>query len=98
MFNFYYDTSDNDQSKNNLIYDKFNVSNVPHDFLCDIDILSSVNSAITDLEGSLRTQKDIDVAFNGWCDLVKAEMYAKLPCEPVMSGVNNKKRRHGKPW
>ena len=81
-----------------MICDKFNVTNVPHDFLSDIYILSSVNTAIADLEGSLRTQDDIDVAFNGWCNLVKGEMYAKLPCKPVMSGLQNKKRRPGKPW
>ena len=63
-----------------------------------ISILSSVNTAIADLEGSLHTQADIDVAFNGWCNLVKGEMYAKLPCKPVISGVKNKKRRPGKPW
>ena len=95
---FYDDASDNKESETNLICDKFNVTNVPPDFLCDIDILSSVNTAIADLEGSLRSQEDIDVAFNGWCNLVKGEMYAKLPSNPVMSGLQNKKRRPGKPW
>ena len=66
--------------------------------MCDINTLSSVSTAIADLEGSLRTQGDIDVAFNCWCNLVKGEMYAKLPCKPVMSGLHNKKRRPGKPW
>ena len=95
---FNYNKNDCQSPKIGLVCDKFNVTNVPHDFLSDVSVLSSVNTAIADLEGSLRTQDDIDVAFNGWCDLVKGEMYARLPCKPVMAGVNNKKRRHGKPW
>ena len=72
-----------------LICDKFNVTNIPLDFLSNTDILSSVNTTIADLEDSCRTQSDIDVTYNGWCDLVKDEMYAKLPCKPVMSGLRN---------
>ena len=89
--NFYYDKTDNEPSEVESICDKFNVSNIPHIFLSDIDILSSVNTAIADLEGSLRTQDDIDIAFNGWCNIVKGEMYDKLPCKSVMFGLQNKR-------
>ena len=97
-FDFYYDKKDYEPSQVELICKKFNVTNVPHDFLSDINILSSVNTTIVDLEGSYRTQADIDVAYTGYCNLVKDEMDYRLPCKPVMSGLRNKKRRPGKPW
>ena len=79
-------------------YDKFDVHSMPNDFLTRTDILTNVNAAIADLEGSLRSQTDIDVAFKGWCDIVTHEMYDRLPFRSVCCGVNNKKRHTGKPW
>ena len=79
-------------------YDKFDVNSIPHDFMTNDNILTNVNTAIADLEGSLRSQTDIDLAFNGWCELVKNEMYNRLPFRSVCSGTDNKKRRPGKPW
>ena len=79
-------------------YDKFDVHSIPNDFLTSNVILTKVNAAIADLEGSLRSQTDIDVAFGGWCDIVNHEMYDRLPFRSVCCGVNNKKRRPGKPW
>ena len=77
---------------------KFDVKSVPAMFLTDLDIIDKVNSAIADLEGSLRSQTDIDIAFTGWCDTVTQEMSDRLPSRSVHCGVNNKKRRTKKPW
>ena len=68
-------------------YDKFDVYSIPNDFMANIDILTSVNAAIADLEGSLRSQTDIDIAFNGWCKTVNDEMYNRLPFRAVHCGV-----------
>ncbi len=53
---------------------------------------------VTHVEGSLRMQNDIDVAYDGWCDIVRGEMYGSLPYKSATVGVRNKKRRPGKPW
>ncbi len=55
-----------------------------------------MNETIADLERSYRTQGDIDVAFDGWCVLVRNQMYEQLPYTSVTVGINNKKRRPGK--
>ena len=70
---------------------KVDVKSIPDMFLLDEDILNNVNSAIADLEGSLRSQTDIDIAFTGWCDTVYQEMSNRLPSRSVHGGVNNKK-------
>ena len=62
------------------------------------EVLDVVNIAIADLEGSLQYQSDIDTAFSGWCNIVREEMYGRLPYRSVGCSVNNKRRRIGKPW
>ena len=41
--------------------------------------VSEINKVIERFEHGMRLQADIDIAYNGLCDIVKAEMYNKLP-------------------
>ena len=80
-------------------YDKFDVSDVPSSFLSNPSTLFKINSAIASLEGSLRSQTDIDAVYETFCGLVRDEMYTELPYKRIKAGMTcNKKRRIGKPW
>lgn len=66
-------------------FDKFNLGKVPDLFLSDDSIISKVNDHILRLEQGLRLrlQSDIDTAYDGWCDLVRIEMYDKLSYKTI---------------
>ena len=54
---------------------------------------------IDNLEQGVRTQADLDIAYTGWCDIVKSEMYYKLPHKTIDPNMKcNKKFKHRKPW
>jgi hypothetical protein len=63
--------------------------------------LAEINNVIERLEQGMRLQADLDIAYNGWCDIVKAEMYNKLSfktvkpyqCKPILN-----KNKKCKPW
>ena len=61
----------NEECLNTTSYDKFDVSNVPNTFLPNQNVLHLVNEIIIVLESSLRTQTDVDVAYDYWCGLVR---------------------------
>ena len=61
--------------------------------MLDVEVLDKVNYAIADLEGSLRSQTNIDIAFTGWYDTVQQEMHKRLPSRSAHCGVNNRKGR-----
>ena len=77
---------------------KFDVTNVPNDFMLDAETLYNVNQAIDKLERGFQTQSDLDDVYNDWCCIVKSSMYNNLTSRVIISGLNNKKRRPGKPW
>ena len=66
-----------------------------------VALLHEVNFIMDKLEGSLRTQTDIDNAYEDLCKIIKAEMQKKLSCKRInidSSNISNKCRRVGKPW
>ena len=78
--------------------DKFDLTSVPPSFLSRPDVLHKINMAIVSLEGSYRTQNDLDSVYDSWCSFIRDQMYAEVPYKRVQVGVNNKKRRFGKAW
>jgi len=40
--------------------------------------ITEINALVNQLEQGMRTQSDTGIAYNGWCNLVKSEMYDKL--------------------
>jgi len=80
-------------------FDKFELNNLPDYFLADNSTLTAVNSLIDTLEQGFRTQSELDTAYNGWCDIIKHDMYSKLPFKTVTPGASSSKRyRKGKQW
>ncbi|XP_060597913.1 uncharacterized protein LOC132751716 [Ruditapes philippinarum] len=81
-------------------YDKFDRSYFSNYFLCNSDILSEVNSTIDTLEQGMRTQNDVNIAYDKWCEIVKNAMYENVPYKSIKigPGTGSKKRRPGKPW
>ena len=96
--NFINTCTQNEECLNTTSYDKFDVSNVPYTFLSNKNVLHLVNETIIVLESTLRTQTDVDVAYDNWCGLVRDQMYNTLPYQTVKSGTRNKKRKMAKPW
>ena len=53
------------------------------------------------LESDVKSQNDLDYAYNEFSTLLKQEMTQKLECKTVkvhFSGTNNKRRKISKPW
>ena len=62
--------------------------------------ITEINALVNQLEQGMRTQSDTDIAYNGWCNLVKSEMYDKLSYKTVHldSKYVNKRNKSSKPW
>ena len=76
---------DNDGAFCSTYFDKFDVPSVPSTFLSDQNTLLMVNEAINSLESSLRTQSDVDTAYEDWCGVLRKQMY--LPYRTVLIGA-----------
>ena len=79
-------------------FDKFDLTAATDSFLSAPGILQKINTAIVSLEGSFRTQTDIDIVYDNWCSIIRDQMYTELPYKRIQVGVSNKKRRFSKPW
>ena len=78
---------------------RFDLANIPENFLIDDLTLSCVNDTITKLESSMRTQSDIDTVYNDWCNILKNHMLKSIPHKTVKRcSTNNKPHRPAKPW
>ncbi len=77
---------------------KFDVSNIPVDFLTGDDINQQVHNYVFELERGLRTQNDIDNCYSKLCDVINHEMSDKLRKKRIATdGISsNKRRRTGK--
>ena len=72
-------------------FNKFDVTNVPNDFMMDNETLQIVNNTISKLECSFRTQSDVNDIYTDWCNIIHQNMSNRLPCKIVQFGCNNKK-------
>lgn len=104
MWNTNYETNVN-ISKSNTIsidasssFDKFELRNIPNDFLNSHDTTEQINTVIEKLESGINTQTDIDNIYLDWCNIVKDNMYSKLSYKTVNISSSHRKRRAGKPW
>ena len=63
-------------------------------------MLRDINKTIDSLEQGMRTQKDIDSAFDDWCNIVKSSMYSNIPYKTIVSDKSycSKKHRQNKLW
>ena len=78
---------------------RFDLANIPENFLIDDLTLSCVNDTITKLESSMRTQSDIDTIYNDWCNILKNHMLKSIPHKTVKRcSTNDKPHRPAKPW
>ena len=93
-----FENSEDETFGNEQTFDKFDLSTVSTDFLSGTNDLFRVSQAVAKLEQSFRTQRDIDAAFNDWCGIIKEKMYERLPYKTIKIGVDNKRRKIGKPW
>ena len=64
----------------------------------DPEGLLRVNNIIDKLDQSLKTQGDIDMVYDEWCDFIRDEMYTSIPHKTIRAGIKSKKFRPGKPW
>jgi hypothetical protein len=79
---------------------RFNVKNIPHDFMQGTQWINQINVLITKLEHDQDTATTCDLIYTKFCDAVKEEMFLKLRhwhTSPLNSS-KNKKRKPNKPW
>ncbi|MES9880125.1 MAG: reverse transcriptase family protein [Sedimenticola sp.] len=85
------------ESSDNFV--KYDVSSIPGDFLGSNDVIANLHAAVYELETGLRTQSELDNAYEKLCSQIRQEMNLKLPHKSISaSSTSNKKRRVGKPW
>ena len=91
-------SSKNTVSKNQSI--KYDVSNIQDNFLQEPEIVSDLHNTVFNLEASLRTQHNINNAYNSLCNNIKKEMSENLnKCKvKIGNASSNKRRKIGKPW
>ena len=79
---------------------KYDVRNIPNDFLADESTNDKLTHVIDELESSVQNQHNIDKAYDDFCSSVKHSMGEKLNNKviKVEFGCSNKKRRVKKPW
>ncbi|CAG2195601.1 unnamed protein product [Mytilus edulis] len=78
---------------------KYDIQNIPQDFLLNSEAIRDLNKLILDLENSNKSQVDLDQMYCEFVKVVKSEMSSKLSCKTyITDGFNNKRRRCKKPW
>ena len=94
--NAYCDSSFNSQDR---YFKKFDLSQIPQDFLSDPECLGQVNVLIDKLEHSLQLQDDVDRFYDEWISVVEDNMYDKVPYKSIpFAHISNKKRKPAKQW
>lgn len=59
---------------NGLYVTKYNVSNVPNDFLCNADSVHLLNETVRKIEHNLETERDVSSAYDSFKSLIISEM------------------------
>jgi len=90
-----------DQSHVNS-FDKFELKNVPQDFMNNESVLIEINKLIDTLETNAIDTHNIDDVYTSWCNIVKDNMYDNIPYRTIRTRSSNisnfKKFRGNKPW
>ncbi|CAG2253657.1 unnamed protein product [Mytilus edulis] len=89
------------QPKNNRkTKTKYDIKNIPEDWLSSEAALNDINIIIQNLEISNVTQDKINNMYDAFVNVIKTEMSTKLSSKVIVlsDGVNNKRRRCKKPW
>ena len=58
---------------------KFNLNQIPENFLLTPDVLQKVQDSAAFLEEGTQTQSDIDNIYSDWCKLIQDHMYKSIP-------------------
>jgi len=74
----------------NVYYDKFDLKNVPDDFLQKNHVVTLLHDIVLKLEQSYRIQTDIDSAYMDICTIIKDEMYEKISHKKCMYNLVEK--------
>jgi hypothetical protein len=61
-----------------LLYDKFDLTSIPADWIKSDEIISNIHTCIFKLEQGYRDKQDIDEAYNDICNNIKKDMYDKM--------------------
>jgi len=81
-------------------YVRYNLQDIPSDFMCSQDTMTSLQEAITKIEQSVTSQDSINSIYDSFCERVKNEMAEKLDNRTVRisTAANNNYRRCRKKW
>jgi hypothetical protein len=80
-------------------YDKFDLKNVPNDFMNTHSVSDKINILIDNLEQNVVNKNNIDSVYKQWCDIVKDSMYANISYRTLRNNNSNfRKCRIKKPW
>ena len=80
---------------------KYDVNNIPENFMTSPNTLQAINDAIDMLKSSCDTQVELDNLYTNFTLILKSEMDEKLPSRTVNimpSDYNSKHRKMCKPW
>ncbi len=84
----------------NSSYVKYNVADLPNDFMQNNEMLQLINDRIERMENIQNAQTSIDELYQDFCDEVKQEMNRKLSKKVIVinNGSSNRRRKVMKPW
>ena len=94
-------TTDTSGIKDNRSYVKYDLKDIPGDFLASPSVRVEIENWITKLEESQKTQDQVTKLYNDFCEIISCEMNDKLEHKTVIikDGMNgNKRRQTRKPW
>ena len=79
---------------------KFELNDIPHDFMSDPDSVSMINEQIHRITAIQDVEAGLNDSYSNFCDTLKECMTSDLPHHTVVhtADVNNKKRRTNKVW
>ena len=76
---------------------KFDLQQIPDDFLSNPSVLESINDLVARHEQDTLNIESIDFIYRQWCDLLKCEMYEHTPHKRINFSNSLRKHRRGKP-
>ncbi|CAH1777030.1 unnamed protein product, partial [Owenia fusiformis] len=83
---------------NKMKYRKFNLKQIPDNFLKNDNTQNSLNEAILRIENESANQATIDDTYDKVCEIYYDEMLNMLPSHDISKNTKRKSRFKPKPW
>lgn len=95
---FINDSGESARAENTEPYKKFQVGNIPENFMMDTVTVNSVQTCIERLSQQQIKQDVVDEIYKDFCGATNACMGAELPSKVIYPAKEHKRYKRGKPW